>query len=103
VLGPSDPRDAVGMGVDGFMDPFGYITAANTNVEAELSYGKFVLDGIDKRAAVIDELDAIQRSALDVYAQIRSLWRQNRAKELYHGTPPAPGIEDDLYKDPEKQ
>jgi phospholipid-binding lipoprotein MlaA len=103
VLGPSNPRDAAGQGVDGYFDPFGYVAQNSTDVASEIGYARFVVGGIDKRANNIDELDEIQKSAIDVYAQIRSLWRQNRRKELYNGSPPAPAGEEDLYKDPAAQ
>jgi phospholipid-binding lipoprotein MlaA len=103
VLGPSNPRDAAGRGVDSYFDPFGYVAQNATDVSNEIGYSRFVVEGIDKRANTIDELDAIQKSAIDVYAQIRSLWRQNRVAELYNGNPPPPALEEDIYKDPAAQ
>jgi phospholipid-binding lipoprotein MlaA len=103
LLGPSNPRDSVGQGVDGYFDPFSYVVDSATGASTAIGYSRFALDGIDRRASTIDELDEIQKSAIDVYAQIRSLWRQNRRKELYNGSPPAPGGEEDLYKDPAAQ
>jgi phospholipid-binding lipoprotein MlaA len=103
LLGPSDPRDAIGMGVDSYIDPFGYAAQNSTDVATEIGYSRFVVDGVDRRANAIEDLDEIQKSALDVYAQIRSLWRQDRVKELYNGNPPPPTLEDDFYKDPAAQ
>jgi phospholipid-binding lipoprotein MlaA len=106
ILGPSNPRDAAGMTMDSYLDPFRYILSRpdpdvlnlrNPNVV------RSVVDGIDKRAGVIDELDAIEKTSLDFYAQIRSLSRQNRAKELNHGVAPPEGSTNapaDLYEDP---
>jgi phospholipid-binding lipoprotein MlaA len=101
VLGPSNPRDSIGQGVDGYADPVGIIVNNAVDYSTEIGVGRFVVDGIDRRANTIDDLDEIQKSALDVYAQIRSLWRQNRVKELYNGSPPA--LEEDIYKDPAAQ
>ena len=44
----------------------------------------------------------IERTSLDFYATIRSLWRQKRLEELYNGKPPPPKY-DELYQDPGKQ
>jgi phospholipid-binding lipoprotein MlaA len=98
LFGPSNPRDGIGMGVDQFMSPYGYLMDPGPANWFGLS--RFTLDGIDTRAGVLDELDSIERSSLDFYAQIRSLWRQKRAKDLNNGVPPPMKVDDDLYKDP---
>jgi phospholipid-binding lipoprotein MlaA len=105
ILGPSSPRDGIGMSVDSYIDPFRY-TLGRTDPDASLledpNVVRMALTGIDKRAEAIDELDAIEKSAVDFYAEIRNLYRQNRAKELNHGVvPPAPPLPSpDFYKDP---
>jgi phospholipid-binding lipoprotein MlaA len=94
ILGPSNPRDAIGMTADSFMDPFRYVL---TGVDPDATFlddpnvARSMVDGIDERSRAIDELDAVEKSAIDFYAQIRSLSRQNRAKDLRHGkaAPPA--------------
>lgn len=96
LLGPSNPRDAVGYGVDAFADPFS-IWADSTYFDVS----RFGARGIDQREQVLDELDSIERTSLDFYATIRSLWRQKRLEELYSGKPPAPTYE--LYEDPAAQ
>jgi phospholipid-binding lipoprotein MlaA len=105
ILGPSNPRDGVGMAVDSFIDPFRYLltrTDPDASVLEDPNVIRTAVDGIDKRASSIDELDAIEKTAIDFYAQIRSLFRQNRAKELRHGilAPTSPAT--DLYEDPAK-
>jgi phospholipid-binding lipoprotein MlaA len=97
VLGPSNPRDAVGYGVDAYADPFGYWADSTA-----FSVSRFAARGVDQREQVLDELDSIERTSLDYYATIRSLWRQNRLKELYNGRPPEPTYEE-LYEDPGKE
>lgn len=101
VLGPSNPRDGVGMGADTFLSPYGYIMDAGPS--NWFGFGRFVVDGIDTRASVLDELDSIERTSLDFYASIRSLWRQKRAKDLNNGVAPEVKPDDDLYKDPAKK
>jgi phospholipid-binding lipoprotein MlaA len=89
LLGPSNPRDAVGFGVDSYADPVGY-AFWNAGGLRWLDWTRFGLDGIDERAQNLDTLDDLQKNSLDFYAALRSLARQHRAVELRHGEP-APG------------
>lgn len=92
VLGPSNPRDAAGLGVDGYFDPFSYLAAGYDASGA--TYGRFVVSGIDERSRNIETLEELQRNALDFYSQLRSLFRQHRASVLRHGEPaPLPGLD----------
>jgi len=89
VFGPSNPRDAIGMGVDGVMDPYGWWVSGiygQGAANAE-TYGRLTASGIDLRSRNIDTLDDLQRNAIDFYAEMRSLYRQHRAEELRHGRP----------------
>jgi phospholipid-binding lipoprotein MlaA len=93
VFGPSNPRDAIGMGVDGVMDPFGYLAGAYGAAE-DATIGRMAASGIDLRSRNIDTLDDLQRNAIDFYAEMRSLYRQHRAEELRHGRPgPMPNLD----------
>jgi ABC-type transporter lipoprotein component MlaA len=60
---------------------------------------RWIVTGIDERSRNIESFDEIQKNAIDLYAQLRSLWRQHRASELRHGEP-APQEDQDLYTDP---
>jgi phospholipid-binding lipoprotein MlaA len=101
IFGPSDPRDAVGMGVDGFADPWNRMASNYHYWYMGLIRG--AVDGIDLRARNLQTLDELQRNAIDFYAELRSLWRQHRASELRHGEPaPIPEL-DSLYRDPAPQ
>jgi phospholipid-binding lipoprotein MlaA len=93
VLGPSNPRDAIGMGVDGYADPYSHFTSGVFIDWADA--GRFVVSGVDLRARNLQTFDELQRNAIDFYAQLRSLYRQHRAEELRHGEPaPIPGLDD---------
>jgi phospholipid-binding lipoprotein MlaA len=96
ILGPSSPRDLVGMGVDAYADPFSFLATAKDLDQIQIA--RFVVDGVDQRARVIDILDDLQKNSLDFYAQLRSLSQQRRAAELHHGAAPAPGP--NFYQDP---
>jgi phospholipid-binding lipoprotein MlaA len=86
ILGPSDPEDAIGLGIDGVMDPFGYLARAY-GAGNSATIGRIAGSGVDLRARNIDTLDDLQRNAIDFYAEMRSLYRQHRASELRHGRP----------------
>jgi phospholipid-binding lipoprotein MlaA len=80
--GPKPPRDLVGDGVDIAFDPLTYTTWNNSTLYMMVRAGLGVLD---KRAASIDAVAAIERSSIDFYATSRSLYRQNRAAQINGG------------------
>lgn len=98
LLGPSNPRDAVGLAVDSYMDPFYWGLTVHYGATNSGLY-RWIATGIDERSRNIETFDEIQKNAIDLYAQLRSLWRQHRASELRHGEP-APPEDQDLYTDP---
>ncbi len=98
ILGPTNPRDAVGSAVDSYDDPFTIL--ANDHGVTELTTTRFVVGGIEERASVLDELDSLEKNSVDFYAEMRSLAQQHRAAELKNGK--APDAEPDLYMDPGK-
>ena len=98
LLGPSNPRDALGMVADAYMDPFSYL--ATEKAVDQIQITRFVLGGIDERARVADVLDDLQKNSLDFYAQLKSLAQQRRAAELRHGAAPPP--DENFYQDPGK-
>ena len=76
VLGPSNPRDAVGDGVDIVGDPFTWV--GNGTVVTVLNWTRWGLTALDQRERVLDPIDSIKKTALDPYATFRSLYRQHR-------------------------
>ncbi len=80
VLGPSNPRDASGFGVDTATDPFTWV-GSGVAVQA-LGYGRYGLSAVDARERVLDATDQIDKTALDPYATYRSLYRQHRQSEI---------------------
>ncbi len=101
LLGPSNPRDGIGMGVDTFLDPLSYY--ANT----EQLVTRTVVRGVDERAGVIDALDEIERTSIDFYATMRSLYRQHRDDLIRNGSPapviPIPSISFDDFESPQEE
>ena len=99
VMGPSNPRDGFGMGADLFMNPFLWLVP-RFKYKTSLSVSEAAIGGIDERSRNLDTLDEIQREAVDFYASMRSLYRQNRAAELRNGGPPPAPKGEDLYDEP---
>jgi phospholipid-binding lipoprotein MlaA len=83
VLGPSSVRDGIGRGVDIFLNPLTYLF---TNTDTEyVGAIMSVTDGLDQRSRNIEVLDDIERTSVDFYAAIRSLYRQARQDLIYNG------------------
>ena len=80
VLGPSNPRDATGYGVDVAFDPFTYVPSGHGLRTFE--YARIGVSAVDTRAQVLDEVASVKKTALDPYATFRSLYRQNRASTI---------------------
>jgi phospholipid-binding lipoprotein MlaA len=80
VLGPSDPRDAAGFGIDVALDPLTWL--GKGAVVTDLDYARFGTSAVDARTGVLDEVDQVKKTALDPYATFRSLFRQHRASQI---------------------
>ncbi len=97
LFGPSNPRDATGLVVDIFFDPLWYFASS------EILWARAVVRGVDERERVLDALDEIERTSLDFYATLRSLYRQRRADEIRNGAPvpvvPIPAISIEEFED----
>jgi phospholipid-binding lipoprotein MlaA len=98
LLGPSNVRDAIGLGADTFIDPFRYMAVVNRSGAA--TWGRFGAEGIDERAQNIDTIDELKRNAVDFYAELRSIVRQRRSAQLHEPSPAAAPGTSDLYSDP---
>lgn len=94
IFGPSNPRDALGLLAEAVLDPLNYY-ARHEDIDA-FQTSRSLTTGIDIRERNLDTLDVIERTSLDFYAAIRSLYRQRRADEIRNSRPsaiqPAPGI-----------
>ena len=80
LFGPSNVRDAIGLVVDLATTPPAHLFAGPTGVYVNAGVG--AIDGFDLRARNIETLDQIKASALDEYAQFRSIARQYRDAQL---------------------
>jgi phospholipid-binding lipoprotein MlaA len=82
VLGPSNPRDAVGFGGDIVLDPFTWIGSPSNQTVRDFNWAKFALNAVDTRERVEEPIHQIMKTALDPYATFRSLYRQHREAQI---------------------
>ena len=91
ILGPTTTRDAVGLIGNVFIDPVYQITH-NTEIRngvvgngnyAEHNYYYYRTTGaVDFRAKNIESFDSLEKNSIDLYASIKSLYLQDRAKKI---------------------
>jgi phospholipid-binding lipoprotein MlaA len=83
LIGPSNPRDGIGLAVDTVADPFTYWAAQNNY--QELSVARTGVDLIDQRSQNIETIDQLRESSIDFYAAVRSFYRQYRKSAIRNG------------------
>jgi phospholipid-binding lipoprotein MlaA len=82
-LGPSNPRDAVGLAVDTtVLDPTNYI---RFNQHIWWGAGREYFTLLDLKGQTYQTIQGIQRSSVDYYSSLRSLYRQRRAEQIRNG------------------
>lgn len=84
ILGPSTTRDAAGRVVDIFLDPLTYVSWNNPDYDY-IFYTRRGVRIVDIRSRNIETLDQLKKESLDFYSLIRSIYRQNRNKEIRNG------------------
>ncbi len=83
IFGPSNIRDGIGLGVDSVMSPWQYLAGMNgRGSENRLNGYYFLASGTVQREDNIEALDALREGSVDFYAQMRSVYRQYRDKQL---------------------
>lgn len=82
IFGPTNFRDLTGKLVDIVFDPMTWM--GGSNAEA-IAIGRYVLDAISEREANIEAFDEIERTSIDLYAQVRSIYYQHRQAEIKNG------------------
>jgi phospholipid-binding lipoprotein MlaA len=85
-LGPSNPRDAAGLAIDVAIDPTNFIPLKQ---HLWWSAGREYFTVLDLRAETYQTIQGIQRSSVDYYGSLRSLYRQLRNSEIRNGHPAA--------------
>lgn len=99
VFGPSTQRDSVGLVVDFFTNPLSY--ARNSGVDNVGPYAE-VVQRLGERGTYSDTVDAILYESADGYAQLRTIYLQNRRYQLAgeSGRDFADPYEDEFSLDP---
>lgn len=87
ILGPTTVRDSLGMIADTFVDPFAHVTIREHELlslsGSDLDY--YSLKGataVDFRADNVTNFDSLEKNSIDMYAALKSLYLQNRAKKI---------------------
>jgi len=79
-FGPSNVRDAVGLGVDLVTTPPGVFLSGNSGFWIGFAVG--TVNGMDLRSRTIETLDQIVASSLDYYSHLKSIAQQHRRAQL---------------------
>ena len=85
-FGPSNPRDATGLVTDTLIDPTNFIHFKQHLWWSGLREYFTVLD---LKGQTYETIQGIQRSSVDYYAALRSLYRQMRESDIRNGRPAA--------------
>jgi phospholipid-binding lipoprotein MlaA len=84
ILGPSNPRDAIGKVVDSLIDPISWW--ADNDDREWVPITRTLVSGLDTRDRLWDILNDLEKSSIDYYAAIRSLYRQRRNEDISNGS-----------------
>ena len=87
ILGPTTVRDAVGLAVDSYLDPFAHITIREKelfNISGNnLDY--YSVKGataVDFRSNNITNFDSLEKNSLDLYSSFKSIYLQDRSNKI---------------------
>ena len=79
LAGPSTLRDTFGWGVDAFIDP---VDLALYNQDPWIAYTRAGVNGFVKFENAHDLMNNMEKNSTDYYATMRSMYQQNRKKEI---------------------
>lgn len=85
LFGPSDVRDAFGLGADWYTDPTTYLS------DSDARWGLLGLQAINTRAQYLNSTNILEQAAGgDEYGFVREAYRQKRQYQLSNGQAPPP-------------
>ncbi|GEO80738.1 MlaA family lipoprotein [Pararhodospirillum oryzae] len=87
LLGPSNPRDALGAGVDMVSHPLFWVPGGDTGTM--ISAGRTYGSAATEYGGHVSEMDALRKTSLDYYATVRSLYIQMRRAQVRNIDPKA--------------
>lgn len=83
IIGPTSGRGLMGQLADNLLDPFNiYMYRHHYDHNVYIRTGVYV---VSKRSEAIEAMDSLEKSSIDLYATIRSLYQQQRLKNLVSG------------------
>ena len=106
VLGPTTVRDSLGSVINIIGGDAWYnVTVVNeTQYFSEADYYMSrVLDGIDFRAKNLESFDSLEKTSLDLYASVRSLYLQDRRKKIQNIDEITETLSDDDWEEVDSQ
>jgi phospholipid-binding lipoprotein MlaA len=80
VLGPNSPRSVVGLTVDNATDPFSYVP--HGIYLKTFNWARYGFSTVDTYATILPDYEKVKAGALDPYATVRSLYRQNTQSRI---------------------
>jgi len=95
LLGPSNPRDAIGKVADLYLDPL--LQWADNTDRDEINYSRTGVSGVDTYSRVMDDLEKLKETSIDYYAAVRSITRQRREAEIRNRTAEGAPLPDIRY------
>jgi phospholipid-binding lipoprotein MlaA len=90
VLGPSNPRDLGGFVVDSAADPLNWYLH-NTDRDGWV-WARTITTGLDARSQLLETLDNLEKTSLDYYVTLRTVYRQRRADEIANRASKQPSV-----------
>lgn len=91
LLGPSNPRDTVGLAADSFSTVYPYF------IDYVYTFGAAGTDLVNARALVLKDVEQIKGASLDYYAAVRDGYRQRRDALVHDRTDLSQEQQQDLY------
>ena len=79
IIGPTTVRDGIGLGVDAFADPVDWVLY---NQGPWWAYSRTIANGFVTYENRHDLLENMEKNSTDYYATMRSMYQQNRQKEV---------------------
>ena len=90
-VGPSNPRDTVGLGVDYALSVTPFF------VDQYILIGVRAIDIVNERSLILEEARDAKEAAIDYYLFVRDAYFQRREALIKDGATMSPEVEEDLY------
>jgi phospholipid-binding lipoprotein MlaA len=92
-IGPSSPRDTVGLIGDALLNPLTYVSIFGGVAGSAATSGARVLDVTDTRAGLMSTEKVVNEGAVNRYDFIKNAYQQHREYLVHDGNPPSNDID----------